>query len=1165
MALFAFKERGASKMNMFGFLENYKPYKQLKNAFDNGKTPISVAGIVESAMPHLIASLSEGKTAFVIVYSELEAGLMAKELQLYTDRVFVYPDKEYVYYNIDAKNHEREFTRLKILDEIKNGGIFMLPISACNSYTLPYEKLKKLSFDIKISEVYDIEELAERLNLMGYTREDMTEAVGQYSIRGGILDIFPPCAELPFRIEFFDNEVDSVRVFDSVSQRSLENADECRIIPASELCMTKAEKTKIIEFAEKTKKSKKCGTELLETLDADLERLTENMLFPAVDKYIGVMYENIPTVCDYIFDDSAVFIIEPKRINERAKTLEWEQGERYSEFSQKGILPPKSANLFKDFKEIYTVFSKSKMISLNLLTHTSINFTYNEIVDFVTRNTISFHGKVDYLYDDLAAWKKENATVVIAASGKSRCENLVGTLTQNGFNSRFIEPDGEFEKGETVVITAQSKKGFEYPECGFVFIAEQDIFNSDKKRRERKIDNAKRLKSYTDINVGDLVVHRAHGIGEYCGIKKMTVGGITKDYLHIKYQGSDVLYVPVDQMELLYKYVGNSDKTIKLNKLGGTEWTNTKKKVKASTKDMAKQLVALYAERERTRGFAFSEDTAWQREFEDTFGYDETDDQLRSIEEVKKDMENIKPMDRLLCGDVGYGKTEIALRAAFKAVCDSKQVAYLCPTTILAMQHFETFKRRMTDFPIRVAMLSRFCSAKEQKEILKKLKTGEIDVLIGTHRILQKDVVYKDIGLLIIDEEQRFGVADKEKIKEMKKNIDVLSMTATPIPRTLHMAMISVRDMSLLETPPGNRYPVETFVLEHNPIVLADAMKKELARGGQVFYLYNRVKGIYTVAETIKKLIPEARVAVGHGKMKEDELEDIMYDMVNGDTDILVCTTIIETGLDIPNANTIIIENADKMGLSQLYQLRGRVGRSNRSAYAYMTYKRDGVLSETAQKRLSAIREFTEFGSGFKIAMRDLEIRGAGDILGAQQHGHMDAVGYDMYCKILAESVREERGTEDVENFDVSVDISIDAYIPEKYIRNVNQRIDVYKQIAAITSVEDKSDVTDELIDRFGDVPKPVMNLIEIAYIKTVASECGVCEISEKPKGFVFKFDNSAFKPDRVMELVKKCPKNIKLSNTDMPEFTYFDREIKNKLGVIKTVLYAMSDGVKDE
>ena len=1152
-------------MNLFGFLDEYKPYRQLKDALKKNKTPVSVSGIVDSAIPHLISSLTEESPTFVITYSELEAGIIAKELQVYADRVYVYPDKEYVYYNIDAKNHEREFTRLKVLNEISNGGVFVLPISACNSYTLSYEKFRELSFEIKVSEVYDIEEISKKLNLIGYTREDMTEAVGQYSIRGGILDVFTPCAEYPVRIEFFDNEVDSVRKFDSVTQRSLENIDECRIIPASELCMTKMEKDRLHEFIYNAKKSKKCSNELFDTLVGDLERLTENTNFPAIDKYIGVIYDNIPTICDYITPESTVFVIEPKRINERGKTLEWEQSERYSEFAEKGILPPKCSKMFKEIKDIYSVFEHSKMVSINLLTHTSINFKYKELIDFVTRSTISFHGKVDYLYDDLRAWKKEGATVVIAVNGKTRCKNLVGTLKQNGFEANLTELNSEFRKGEMVVISAQSKKGFEYPECGFVFIAEQDIFNAERKRRERKIDSAKRLKSYTDIKVGDFVVHRAHGIGEYCGIKKMTVSGITKDYLHIKYQGTDVLYVPVDQMELLYKYVGNSEKTIKLNKLGGTDWSNTKKKVKASTKDMAKQLVALYAERERTRGFAFSEDTPWQREFEDAFGYDETDDQLRSIEEVKRDMENTKPMDRLLCGDLGYGKTEIALRAAFKAVCDSKQVAYLCPTTILAMQHYETFKRRMTDFPIRVAMLSRFCTAKEQKEILKKLKTGEIDVLIGTHRILQKDVVYKDIGLLIIDEEQRFGVADKEKIKEMKKAVDVLSMTATPIPRTLHMAMVSIRDMSLLETPPGNRYPVETFVLEHNPIVLADAMKKELARGGQVFYLYNRIKGIYTVAETIKKLIPEARVSVGHGKMKEDELEDIMYDMVNGNTDILVCTTIIETGLDIPNANTIIIENADKMGLSQLYQLRGRVGRSNRSSYAYMTYKRDGVLSETAQKRLSAIREFTEFGSGFKIAMRDLEIRGAGDILGAQQHGHMDAVGYDMYCRILAESVREERGTVEAQNFDVSVDISVDAYIPEKYIGNVNQRIDVYKQIAAISSSDEKSDITDELIDRFGDVPKSVMNLIEIAYIKTIAAECGVCEISEKPKGFVFKFDKSAFDTDKVLEVIRKYPKNIKLSNTDIPEFVFFDKEIKNKLSVIKTVLNAMKVTKDDE
>lgn len=1145
-------------MNLLSFLKEYSPYNQLENAVKEGRTPVSVSGIVESAQPQLIATLSQGKTAFVIVYSELEAATLAKELGMYSDRVFAFPEKEYVYYNIDTKNHERDHKRIKILDEISSGGIFVVPVSALVTYTLSKEKLDSLSFELRTGEAYDIDKLIIKLDKMGYSREDMTEAEGQYSLRGGILDIFSPCEDMPYRIEFFDNEIDSIRSYEAMSQRSLNNEDSCRILPASELCLTKAETDKIIAFIEKSLKSKKCSDDLRQTLSGDMERVNEKMSFPAADKYISIIYEEIPTLCDYITDDCIVFMQEPKRLNERTKTLEWEDAEKYSDLSEKGIIAPKSGSLKREYKDVYIEFSNKKLISLNLLAHTSLNFQYKEIVDFTTRNTISFHGKAEYLYDDLKVWKEKNSTVIISASGKTRCENLVGTLNDNGFKARLVERNAEFSKGEILVIPGNSKKGFEYPEDGFVYIAEQDLFNQERKRKERRADGAKRIKSYTDINVGDLVVHRGHGIGEYCGIKKMTVNGITKDYLHIKYQGTDVLYVPVDQMELLYKYVGNTDKTVKLNKLGGTEWTNTKKKVKASTKDMAKKLVALYAERENTKGHAFSEDTPWQREFEDSFQFTETEDQLRSIEEVKRDMEDTKPMDRLLCGDVGYGKTEIALRAAFKAVTDSMQVAYLCPTTILAMQHYETFKKRMNNFPIRVAMLSRFCTQKEQKEILKKLKTGEIDVLIGTHRILQKDVTFKSLGLLIIDEEQRFGVADKEKIKEIKRNIDVLSMTATPIPRTLHMAMISVRDMSLLETPPENRYPVETFVLEHNPIVLADAMKKELARGGQVFYLYNRVKGIYTVAETIRKLIPDARVSVGHGKMKEEELEEIMYDMVNGDTDILVCTTIIETGLDIPNANTIIIENADRMGLSQLYQLRGRVGRSNRSAYAYMTYKRDGVLSETAQKRLSAIREFTEFGSGFKIAMRDLEIRGAGDILGAQQHGHMDAVGYDMYCRILKESVKEVQGRDEPEKSDVLIDLSVDAYIPERYIKNVNHRIDVYKQIAAISSEEEKADIIDELIDRFGDIPKAVNNLIEIAMIKVIAADCGVCEISEKPKGFVFRFNKDAFSIDAIMVLVKKYPYNIKLSNGDIPEFTYSQKECKSKISAVKDILEIM-------
>ena len=1127
-------------MNFKNLLSEYKEYSDFSAALEKGDTPISVAGIVEAAWGQFIYQTYNGKKTLVIAYNDREAEQIAENLRFFCDRVFLFPSKEYVFFDIDAYDRHSENARLEALCGILEGGIAVASVDSLLSFTIPEKELEDNTIIIRQDGEYDPEDLLERLVRMGYSREEEISGKGQFAMRGGILDIFSPQAENPVRIEFFDIQVDSVREFDTQSQRSIDNLSEAKIIPATELSGIEQDVLfeRLSALFKKLKRKKNIDSELLESVGGDIEGIENGIIPKSIAKYIGVLFDEIPTLVDYFDGGDLIFLAEPKRIAERAKSLEWDFSEQIKALTEKCVINKDFKRAWACYADICEKLQKKRLISLNTLSHSSINYTYKAIFNFNTKITVSLHGRTDYLYDDLVKNKGTGRTTVILASSLSRGENLAGTLSERGIKCRFEKGKVDFEKGETVIFKGELQKGFEYPEIDFTLISEQEIFDISKKRAARKADNKNRLKSYTDINPGDYVVHRAHGIGRYMGIKKITLSGVTKDYLHIAYRGTDNLYVPVDQLDMLYKYAGGSDKELKLNKLGGTEWDKTTQRVRSATQHMAKQLAELYAERAHTKGFAFSEDTPWQRDFEDTFPYHETEDQIRSIEEVKSDMQKEKPMERLLCGDVGYGKTEVALRAAFKAATDSKQVAYLCPTTILAMQQYETFVARMKDFPIKIEMLSRFRTASEQTKILKRLKSGEIDIIIGTHRLLQKDVVFKDLGFLIIDEEQRFGVAHKERLKELKKNVDVLSMSATPIPRTLHMAMLSVRDMSILETPPENRYPVTTYVLEYRNDVIINAIKKELARGGQVFYLFNRVKGIYRVAEMLKAQLPDANIAVGHGKMKENELEDIMYDMVNGKTDILVCTTIIETGLDIPNANTIIVENADKMGLSQLYQLRGRVGRSQRNAYAYFTYKKDELLSETAERRLAAIKEFTEFGSGFKIAMRDLEIRGAGDILGAEQHGHIDSVGYDMYCKILEESIRRIEGLPEKTEITTSIDLNIDAYIPERYIKSSNLRIDAYKRISVIETDDDKRDITDELIDRFGEIPKPVRNLIEIALIKAMANSIGITEISQKGAGVLFTFAEGRLTEDIVGVILDKYYDTCSI-NPKKPVITY--------------------------
>lgn len=1159
-------------MNFSDILKDYPPYRGIVQNLNN--TPISVAGIVESAQGQLIYSLviENNSSSLVVCYSDMEARKLCSDMELYSENVLYFPTKEYVFYNIETSGHQNEHARIAVIKKLLSGGryIVVTSLDAILQFTAEKEEFERLFIKFELGKRFDLDELTKRLVVMGYSREDSVEGAGQFAIRGGILDIFPPGNDNPYRIEFFDDETDSIREFDTYTQRSLDKVDTAVIAPVCEMVLTDEKRDELIAELEKrirsAKRKKTDESVFIETTKADIEILKEVRYFPSLDKYVSLVYDKIPSITDYFSDDDLVFIVDPKRISERGKTFEWEKGEQITELKTKKILGSYKDNFYCSYSEKVKEMSAKKLISLDVLSHSNTDFKYKHPETFTTKTTVSFHGKIEYLYEDLRSWQSKNYTVVILCTSRGRGENLAGVLVEKGIRARFIFADAndekvKFSKGETVIIRGELNKGFEYPEMNFVLVSDREIFESKKSRSRRKVENANRIKSYTDISVGDYVVHQTHGIGQYMGTQKMTVNGVTKDYLKIQYHGTDSLYIPIDQLNLLYKYVGNADKKLKLSRLGGSDWSKTKQRVKQSTAELAKKLVALYAQREKAQGFAYSEDTPWQRDFEDTFRFTETEDQLRSIEEVKSDMEKTKPMDRLLCGDVGFGKTEIALRAAFKAVGDSKQVAYLCPTTILAMQHYETFLKRMENFPIKVQMLSRFRTAAEQKKILKQLKTGEIDIIIGTHRILSKDLEFKDLGLLIIDEEQRFGVAHKERLKELKQNIDVLTMTATPIPRTLHMAMTGVRDMSVLTEPPENRYPVQTYVLEDNPAVIADAIRNELSRGGQVFYLYNRVQGIYRKAEWIKSLFPDINVAVGHGKMKEDELEDIMYDMVNGQTDVLVCTTIIETGLDIPNANTIIIENADKMGLAQLYQLRGRVGRSNRAAYAYLTYHRDKILTDIASKRLRAVKEFTEFGSGFKIAMRDLEIRGAGNILGPEQHGHMDAVGYDMYCKLLKESVDEAQGIKVEEEQDVSIDISIDAYLPETYIRNHNQRIDIYKKIAAIETEDDKFEIEDELIDRFGDIPKPVENIIAVAAMKTPAKAVGVHEISQTADALLLKFGEDYVDANLVMGLDRAFPKRIKLLSGEKPVISFALRgEHKLILNIISNLLSVIKE-----
>lgn len=1111
------------------FLQEKEDIQSITGGISNGMKEQLVAGLTGSARSLLVSTVHEAahRPILLITHQLAQAQQLYDDLIEFTDNgnVFLYPVNELIASEIAIASPELKSQRIEALTQWTNtqSGILIAPIAALKRFLPPKNYWSTYQLAFSVGEEINVQENLLNLVDMGYERVSMVNTPGEFSQRGGIIDVYPITKDHPVRIELFDDEIDSIRYFDAGTQRSLEKEETVTINPAIEMLLQSddiisgvqrledalsASLAKLKTDAEKEK--------LMEVIEYDIERLKNNERFQEMYKYIGFFYENPASLLDYLPKNGLVILDELSRIQETATNLDTEEAEWYSSMLQSSQMVHTSKFSF-DWNEMWEHTNHQRIYMSVFLRHIP-NTQPQNIIDLSSRAMQEFHGQMNLFQNELTRWEKGDFSVVILAPNKERAEKIHDILADYDIEAG-ITSHLQLPTYKPVIAVGNITSGIEMPMHKLVIITENELFKQQTKRpkRTQKLSNAERIKNYQELKIGDYVVHVNHGIGKYVGIETLKMKDLHKDYLLIKYSGDDKLYVPVDQIDLVQKFVASEGKEPRLYKLGGSEWTKVKRKVQSSVEDIADDLIKLYAERQARQGYAFSEDTEMQREFEAAFPYQETEDQLRCIEEIKSDMEKNHPMDRLLCGDVGYGKTEVAIRAAFKAVADGKQVAILVPTTILGQQHYETIRERFQEHAVNIALLSRFRTKKQQEETLDGLKKGLIDIVIGTHRLLSQDVQYRDLGLLVVDEEQRFGVKHKEKIKQLKANVDVLTLTATPIPRTLHMSMLGVRDLSVIETPPENRFPIQTYVLEYNPIFIREAIEREMGRGGQVYLLYNRVENIERIARDIGTLVEDARIAVAHGQMNENELENIMFAFLAGEYDVLVSTTIIETGVDIPNVNTLIVYDADQKGLSQLYQLRGRVGRSNRVAYAYFTYQKDKVLTEIAEKRLNAIKEFTELGSGFKIAMRDLSIRGAGNLLGAQQHGFIDSVGFDMYSQMLKDAIearKEGKALEDITPFEPELTLKLDAYIPESYISDEKQKIDMYKKFQTITSKEDTEDLQEELIDRFGDYPNEVSNLFTASSLKMLAKRERVESIYEKPKKIELLVD-----PDRSQQI----------------------------------------------
>lgn len=1169
--------------SLYQFFYAQNDFQAVVDGIKEGLKEQMVAGLSGSARSVFISAFYKDvkQPMLVVTHNLYQAQIIYEDLNnLLGDSVYLYPVNELIASEIAVASPELKSQRMEVLNRLCKGekSIVVAPVAALRRMLPPKELWKSHQLSISVGGTFELNEKLPHLHSMGYERVSMVSAPGEFSVRGGIIDIYPLTEEHPIRIELFDTEVDSIRTFSLEDQRSIEMIQEVTIGPAEEIILTdshyekgmKQLETALSSSLKKLKKDEHKNL-FIENIRYDLEKLQNRQKDQEFFKYFSFFYDKPASLLDYFPADTVIVIDEVSRVHEMVDHLENEEGEWFTSLLEQGKIVHDAKVSHKYYQLIRDTSYPIVYLSL-FLRHVPYTNPQN-LMNVSCKQMQNFHGQMHLLKSEVDRWIKANYTVVFLGANDERAKRLERVLGDYEIEAVISDSNHILSKG-LHILKGDLQTGFELPLGRLAVITEEELFKKRVKRRQQrqKLSNAERIKSYSELEVGDYVVHVNHGIGKYLGIETLEINGIHKDYLHIRYQGNDKLYVPVEQIDQVQKYVGTEGKEPKIYKLGGNEWKRVKKKVESSVQDIADDLIKLYAEREASKGYAFSPDSEMQREFEATFPYKETEDQLRSIQEVKKDMERERPMDRLLCGDVGYGKTEVAIRAAFKAIMDQKQVAFLVPTTILAQQHYETIRDRFQDYPINIGVLSRFRTRKEQNETIKGLKNGTIDLVIGTHRLLSKDVQFKDLGLLIIDEEQRFGVTHKEKIKQMKANIDVLTLTATPIPRTLHMSMIGVRDLSIIETPPENRFPVQTYVAEYNPMLVKEAIERELARGGQVYVLYNRVEDIDRKANEISMLVPDARVTFAHGKMSENELESVILNFLDGQYDVLVSTTIIETGVDIPNVNTLIVYDADKMGLSQLYQLRGRVGRSNRVAYAYFTYRKDKVLSEVAEKRLQAIKEFTELGSGFKIAMRDLAIRGAGNLLGPQQHGFIDSVGFDLYSQMLKEAIEQRKGERPKETKrEVEIELELDAYIPQSYIDDGKQKIDMYKRFRGIETFDDLQELHEELLDRFGEYPKEVDFLFKVAKLKLYARQEKV-EVIKQTKDLITilisEEASSSFDGQKLFELTDEFGrivgfgmegKRLKLT------LQIHNLETEKWLSILMKLLAGLKDAKKEE